>query len=105
MPIVTYVQADGSQLELEGVAGQSVMRLAVTNSVPGIVGECGGSMNCSTCHVFLSMDDGPNFPAPEEIEDEMLDGTAVARMPNSRLSCQLVVHDVDISVTVPERQY
>ena len=26
------------------------------NGVPGIVGECGGSLSCATCHVFVRED-------------------------------------------------
>jgi 2Fe-2S ferredoxin len=41
----------------------------------------------------------------EDMEDEMLYGTAVDREENSRLSCQLrLTDDLDLFVTTPETQ-
>ena len=73
--------------------GDSVMETAVRNGVPGIVGECGGCLSCATCHVFVDEADLRPRRRPGEIEDEMLDGTAVDREDNSRLSCQIKLQD------------
>ncbi|TFD32286.1 2Fe-2S iron-sulfur cluster-binding protein [Cryobacterium cryoconiti] len=105
MPTVTYVAHDGSETIVDGFAGDSVMETAVRNGVPGIVAECGGSLSCATCHVFVCADSAELFPPVAGLEDDMLDGTAVDREDNSRLSCQLkLTDDLDVQVTTPETQ-
>ena len=50
MALVKYIKHDGSSYEIEVAAGTSVMQAAVDNMIDGIVGECGGSCSCATCH-------------------------------------------------------
>jgi 2Fe-2S ferredoxin len=105
MPTVHFTDAEGADRDIEGNIGDSVMETAVRNGVPGIVAECGGSLSCATCHVFVREDELPELPPMEDMEDEMLYGTAVDREDNSRLSCQLKLCDgQDIHVTTPETQ-
>jgi ferredoxin, 2Fe-2S len=103
---IVYVQPDGSRREVEASTGTSVMRTAVLNDVPGIVAECGGSLMCATCHVYVEPGDSDRFPPRSEEEDEMLEVTAAERRETSRLSCQLTVEDgLDgVTVHVPEAQ-
>lgn len=102
---VTYTSSTGEEVTYEGAAGESVMQIAMHHGLRGIIAECGGSMSCSTCHVFVDEDDLALLPPVSELEDEMLDTTAVDREPNSRLSCQLVLpDDCWIHVTTPESQ-
>lgn len=79
--------------EVDVPAGTTLMRAAVTNGVGGIVGECGGALTCATCHVLVSDDYIELLPAASDVEDDMLNYTAVPRTPNSRLSCQVVMTD------------
>ena len=105
MPKVFYSRADGSTEVVDGAHGDSVMQTAVRNGVDGIVGQCGGSLSCATCHVYLAEDELADFPPISEVEDEMLDCTASEREPCSRLSCQLIlVAGRDVHVTVPQEQ-
>ncbi|APE10477.1 ferredoxin [Rhodococcus sp. 2G] len=105
MPKVFYVQPDGTERVIDGVAGDSVMSTAVRNGVAGIVGQCGGSLSCATCHVYLAVEDQQHFDAPSEDEDDMLDCTASDREDSSRLSCQLILSEgVDLHVTIPDEQ-
>ncbi len=105
MPSVIYTASDGSEVTVTGYPGDSVMETAVRNGVPGIVAECGGSLSCATCHVFVCPSSVESFPPMEDLENDMLDGTAVDRAENSRLSCQLILHDdMDIRVQTPETQ-
>lgn len=105
MPTITYTSADGATRVVEATAGDTVMETAVRHGVDGIVAECGGSLSCATCHVFVDPDDLAALPAMEEMEDEMLHGAAVERRDTSRLSCQLhVPADRDLHVTTPETQ-
>lgn len=105
MPTVYFTDTEGTTREITGNTGDSVMETAVRNGVPGIVAECGGSLSCATCHVFVREDEMAELPPMEDMEDEMLYGTAVDREDNSRLSCQLKLCDgQDIHVTTPETQ-
>lgn len=105
MPKVFYVDPDGTERVINGVAGDSVMSTAVRNGVAGIVGQCGGSLSCATCHVYLAAEDQQFFDAPSEDEDDMLDCTASDREDTSRLSCQLILREgVDLHVTIPDEQ-
>jgi 2Fe-2S ferredoxin len=105
MPKIFFVQSDGIERAVEGQAGDSVMTTAVRQGVPGIVGECGGTLSCATCHVFVEEEDLAGYPAMSDDENEMLDCAATERGANSRLSCQLVLADgVDIHVRIPADQ-
>lgn len=105
MPKVHYTHTDGSVESIDGAAGDSVMITAVRNGVEGVVGQCGGSLSCATCHVFLAEDELDRYPPVSEDEGEMLDCAATEREANSRLSCQLVLQDgVDVHVILPEEQ-
>ncbi|MHA7273736.1 2Fe-2S iron-sulfur cluster-binding protein [Arthrobacter sp. TMT4-20] len=105
MTKVTYTNHDGTSTSIDGNAGDSIMRTAVRNGFTGIVAECGGVLSCATCHVFVPAEEADLYTPITQSEDAMLDGTAVDREPASRLSCQLVLPEVDeVHVGVPEYQ-
>lgn len=105
MPTVIYTDSSGESRSIEANVGDSVMETAVRNGVPGIVAECGGSLSCATCHVFVDPEDLSSLPEMVEMEDEMLYGTAVDREENSRLSCQIkLVEGMELHVTTPSTQ-
>ena len=105
MPRVTFIQADGSSSEVEALSGDSIMETAIDNDIDGIVAECGGACSCATCHVYVEDQWLGKLPAPDALEDGMLD-CVIDRRPNSRLSCQIRVSDeIDgITVHVPSAQ-
>ncbi len=105
MSTVTYLDASGESRPIDANPGYSVMETAVRNGVPGIVAECGGSLSCATCHVFVDESQLDQLPEMDEMEDEMLYGAAVDREDNSRLSCQIpITEGMDLKVTTPETQ-
>jgi|SRR5690606_15485433 len=105
MSKVTYIDHTGETRIVTANVGDSVMETAVRNGVPGIVAECGGSLSCATCHVYVDEGDLASLPPMEEMEDEMLWGAAEDRQDNSRLSCQLkVTEGCDLHVTTPATQ-
>lgn len=104
MPKVFYTQPDGTVVAVEGTVGDSVMATAVRNGVSGVIGQCGGSLSCATCHVYVDEGQAGEFGDVGEDEDEMLDCTASDREESSRLSCQLVIGGEDVHVTVPPEQ-
>jgi len=85
--------------------GLTVMEGAVQNDIPGIDADCGGSMACATCHVYVKEEWFDKLKKKEDGEEDMLD---MAYKPNkfSRLSCQLIVSDEleGLVVNLPEKQ-
>ena len=73
--------------------------------IPGIDADCGGSMSCATCHVYVKEDWYDKLPKKEMGEDDMLD-QAYEPNSNSRLSCQISISDdLDgLTVHMPEKQ-
>jgi 2Fe-2S ferredoxin len=100
MPEITYFSPDGTQTTLDARDGDSVMETAVKNGVKGIVAECGGACACATCHVYVDEAFTDAVGEPGDLEDDMLDGTAAERLPNSRLSCQLKMNPALNGLTV-----
>lgn len=85
----TWILADGKEITADVPEGHSLMEAAQNAGVPGIIGECGGTMSCATCHVFVDESWFAATGRPGEFEDTMLDACEVERQETSRLSCQL----------------
>ena len=92
MAKITYIQHTNKEHVVEVPNNMSVMEGAVQNNIPGIDADCGGSMACATCHVYVDEKWFNKLEKKDEGEEDMLD---MAYQPNkfSRLSCQLVVSD------------
>ena len=105
MPKITYIEYEGKSHTIEVANGLSVMEGAVQNNIPGIDADCGGSMACATCHVYVKEEWLDKLSAKEDGEEDMLD-MAFEPKTNSRLSCQLIVSDeIDgIIVNIPSKQ-
>jgi ferredoxin, 2Fe-2S len=106
MPKIVFVAHDGVTRTVEELAAVSVMQAALNAGISGIVGECGGSMMCATCHVYVREPWLAKLPAMTATENEMLTMTASERKPSSRLSCQIVISAErdGITVELPESQ-
>jgi 2Fe-2S ferredoxin len=106
MALVTYVRHDGASFEVDVPPGTSVMQAAVDNMIDGIVGECGGSCSCATCHCYVDPAWVEKLPKPGGMEKDMLE-CVLEPKPNSRLSCQIVVTDAldGLVVHLPESQF
>ena len=105
MPKITYIEHNGKIHSIEVANGLTVMEGAVQNNIPGIDADCGGSMACATCHVYVKEEWFNKLPKKEDGEEDMLD-MAFAPKKNSRLSCQLMVSDQldGLVVNLPEKQ-
>jgi 2Fe-2S ferredoxin len=86
---IIYVEACGKRHTVDVTEDWSLMQGANANGVDGIVGECGGSCACGTCHCYVEEARFAELPAASSNEIEMLDGVAAELRPNSRLSCQI----------------
>jgi ferredoxin, 2Fe-2S len=104
---VTYIQYDGATRTVEIPEGVSIMEGAVSNGVPGIDADCGGSCACATCHVHV---DAAWIeivgPPASEAEAELLQLAPEVR-PDSRLSCQIRMREAldGVVVHLPEAQH
>ncbi|MFN3992107.1 MAG: 2Fe-2S iron-sulfur cluster-binding protein [Tabrizicola flagellatus] len=85
----TWKLADGREITLDVPEGESLMQAATRHGVPGIIGECGGSLSCATCHVVVDPAWADRAGPPGAFEEDMLDITEAGREPTSRLSCQI----------------
>jgi 2Fe-2S ferredoxin len=84
----------------------SAMQAAVSNSIPGIDGDCGGNAACATCHVFVDPAWMARIGGPSEQERELLE-LAEGTQDNSRLACQIALnHETDcLALEMPEAQF
>ena len=105
MPKITYKDNQGNSKTIEVEKGLSVMEGAIQNNIPGIDADCGGSMACATCHVYVEEKWLNKLPKLEEGEIDMID-MAFEPKKNSRLSCQLIITDNlnGLVVTTPKKQ-
>jgi 2Fe-2S ferredoxin len=105
MPKITYIEHSGKSHTIQVQNGLTVMEGAVQNNIPGIDADCGGSMACATCHVYVKEEWFDKLPKKEDGEEDMID---MAYEPNkfSRLSCQLIVSGAleGLVVKLPEKQ-
>jgi 2Fe-2S ferredoxin len=83
---------------IEAHVGETIIAAALRNGIE-IEHACEMSCACTTCHVvvregFASLEDS------DELEEDMLD-KAWGLEPESRLSCQAVVGEQDLTVEIP----
>src|SRR5262249_25275106 len=104
---VTYIEFDGTAHTVEIEDGTSLMRGAVSNGIPGIDADCGGSCACATCHVHVDAAWTATVgPPASEAEAEMLQLAPEVR-DDSRLACQVKMRaELDgVVVHLPEAQH
>jgi 2Fe-2S ferredoxin len=84
---------------IEAKSGVSICDALLANEVE-IEHACEKSCACTTCHVIVreGFDD---LDPSQETEDDLLD-KAWGLEPQSRLSCQAIVKDGDLTVEIPK---
>ncbi|MCY7315004.1 MAG: 2Fe-2S iron-sulfur cluster binding domain-containing protein [Rubrivivax sp.] len=99
--------ADGSTRTLQAATGRSLMQAAVAAGIDAIAADCGGCLNCATCHVFADPAWAAQLPPAAADELAMLGMTAAPREATSRLACQItLVPGLDgLRVRLPATQY
>ena len=104
MTLITFIEPSGQARPIDVADGWSLMQAAITHGVDGIVGECGGSCACATCHCYVGA--GAGLAPPEEGELAMLENVAAVRRPDSRLACQIKAGPAlaGLVLTLPDRQ-
>ncbi len=105
MPAVIYIEHNGDTIRAEAPLNRNLMQVALDNSVAGILGDCGGSCSCATCHGYIDAEWAAKLPPISETEAFMLEGVPEPR-PTSRLCCQIrMTPELDgIVVRLPQEQ-
>ena len=85
--------------EFESVAGKSVCENLLDNSID-IEHACELSCACTTCHVIFR-EGFETLNESTDDEEDLLD-KAWGLEPNSRLSCQTLVDDKDLTIEIPK---
>ena len=83
---------------IEAIPGESICRALLRNDIE-IEHACELSCACTTCHVYVREGYDALEP-PDDLEDDYLD-MAWGLDPDSRLSCQAIVGDVELVVEIP----
>ncbi|GLJ00452.1 2Fe-2S iron-sulfur cluster-binding protein [Sphingobium sp. BS19] len=105
MPEITYIEFNGNSHPVDVPEGFTVMEGAHKNGIPGIKAECGGSLTCATCHVYVDPAWTEKLSERSDIEEALLECAYDVRA-ESRLSCQIrVTTELDgLVVRMPEHQ-
>ena len=106
MPLITFTTHDGKATEVQVESGANLMQAAIDNGIDAILGECGGSCSCATCHCYVDKAWTSKTGEPSGMEKDMLDCVLEPRE-SSRLSCQIEVTDAldGLVIHLPESQY
>ncbi len=88
---------EGKVIEVE--PGVSVCDAALKNNID-IEHACEKSCACTTCHVYVR-EGGESLEEPSELEDDFLDKAWGLGM-DSRLSCQAIVAEKDLTIEIPK---
>jgi len=84
---------------IEAKPGVSICDALLANDIE-IEHACEKSCACTTCHVIVR-EGFEELDPSEETEDDMLD-KAWGLEPQSRLSCQAIVKDGDLTIEIPK---
>lgn len=84
---------------VEAKEGESILDAALRNGID-IEHACEMSCACTTCHVIVR-EGFDSLEESDELEDDMLD-KAWGLEHESRLSCQAMVADEDLTVEIPK---
>jgi len=86
---IRVVDHAGAGHRLPALDGWTVMEIVRDAGLP-LKAECGGALQCATCHVYVEPAWFDRLPPKREEEDERLDD-AFSVQPTSRLSCQILM--------------
>ena len=86
---IVVTDLEGTVHRLPALEGWRVMEIIKDAGLP-LKAECGGSLECATCHVYVAPSwFGRLHPRSDE-EEEKLDEAFMVK-PTSRLSCQILM--------------
>lgn len=96
--ILPHEQICPAGAQIEAAPGKSICRNLLDHDIE-IEHACELSCACTTCHVIVRQGFETLNPSDED-EDDLLD-MAWGLTPTSRLSCQAIVKDADLTIEIP----
>ena len=84
---------------IEAPAGTSICEALLENGI-AIEHACEMSCACTTCHVIVKQG-GDSLGVMDESEEDLLD-RAWGLTPTSRLSCQAILSNRDVTIEIPK---
>ena len=98
---ITFIQKNGTKVEVEANVGQTLLEVAEQNNID-LIGACGGSCACGSCHVYIDEETLKKIEPAKDDEENVLD-VVFNLQSNSRLACQVVVSEVmdGAIITIP----
>ena len=84
---------------IEARSGDSICDTLLKNHID-IEHACDKVCACTTCHVIVR-EGFDTLPPSDDLEDDMLD-KAWGLSPKSRLSCQSIIQNNDITIEIPK---
>ena len=91
---IIFVECSGAEKVVDDAqVGDTMMRVATSAGIEGILGECGGGCACGTCHIYIDPEWLGVTGAADDVEDMTLDMVSETRKPTSRLSCQIKISE------------
>jgi 2Fe-2S ferredoxin len=84
---------------IEAKSGDSICDTLLKNHIE-IEHACDKVCACTTCHVIVR-EGFDTLPPSDDLEDDMLD-KAWGLSPKSRLSCQSIIQNDDITIEIPK---
>lgn len=91
MPAITVVNREGDEKVIHAQPGVNLMQNIRDAGYEELLGLCGGSCACATCHVYVDHTLEAIIP-PSNEEKELLE-LSPHKTDDSRLSCQISVSD------------
>ena len=89
---IVFIDRNGVSHPVAAGNGRSIMQAARDALASFLIGECGGSCICASCHAYIDFAWLGRLPPVSRNEAAMLDAIDNARY-NSRLTCQIVMND------------
>ena len=86
---VVFIDERGERV-IEATQGESLMQAARCDAHSTLIGECGGSCICASCHAYIDAAWLHKLPPVSINEAQMLDAIENSRY-NSRLTCRVRV--------------
>jgi 2Fe-2S ferredoxin len=95
MPVLT-IQPSGKNLQV--AAGSSILSALLAGG-EDIAHKCEGKAECGSCHIFVQ-EGRKSLSKTQRLENEKLDAI-VGVGSRSRLACQAVLGEEDVTVEIP----
>ena len=100
MAQIKVTDRDGVEHDIDGNTSFTLME-NLRDLDYGVAAVCGGMCACATCHVYVDPEWLTKLPPAHSDEKDLLRDLSTYRE-NSRLSCQAILGQQDVTVEIPK---